>query len=212
MPPSGILFSIFFTFTPIPWAAILCLVLYRYDLSRLFHPLKDRSSTKDWRRVLDDLGIARDGSLTYGKTDRKRRSYFSIQRFWSGIIERNPDVGFYLSVLVIVTSISLFSSLIIRPVLMGMDPLLYSRFGFMISTGFQFVSALPSVFLMQRFLGPFPSPPFRFHLKKNRLGSLLIYEADLNLKSSELTRRSLMPSSPRTELLLRSRQEDLSST
>jgi len=201
MSPSGILFSIFLTNTPVPWTAILCLLLYRHDLSRLLHPLKDRGSTKDWRRVLDDLGIPPEGSLIYRKTDIKCRSHFSIQRFWSGLIEVSPDAGLYLSVLVIVASISLFSSLIVRPVLMGMAPLLYARFSSTISVGFQFLSALPTVFLMQRFLGPFPSPPFKFHLKKNRLGSLLIYETALNLKASEPKSRSPTPASPRTELI-----------
>jgi hypothetical protein len=185
-------FDSLFVYTPIPWVTILCIVLYRHDLSQLVHPFKDRCSIRDWKSVFDVLDISYKTSSTLGKTSGKGRAGFSIGRFQEGILEGHPETRIYASVIIAVTSFSLLSSLIFLPTLTGGEPLHYSRFSLLISTVLQFISALPSVFAMRLCFGPFPSPPSKFHLKKYRLGSLLRYEKTLNhqLTPPETTLRS----------------------
>ena len=168
----------FFIYTPIPYATILCIIQYRHDMSQLIHPLKDRCSLRDWKSVFDDIEIDHKASSSSTKTEGIVG--FSIGRLRLDILERHPDIGFYASVLAIVTIVSLLSSLIAVPVLTGGDSLPYSRFILIISAGLQFLSAIPSTFAMQRYFGPFPSPPGKFHLKKRQPGSLLRYEKTLN--------------------------------
>jgi len=162
----------FFIYTPIPYAVILCIILYRHDLSQLVHPLKDRCSVRDWKSLFDDLEIARK---TSSSSSKKEGNGIRLD-----FLERHPNIGFYLSVLAIVTSVSLLSSLVVVPVLLEGDSLPYSRFILIISAGLQFVSATPSTLAMLQYFGPFPSPPGKFHLKKRRPGSLLRYEETLN--------------------------------
>jgi hypothetical protein len=170
----------FFIFTPIPWATILCIILYRHNLSQIVHPFKDRCSKRDWKSVFDDLDIPHKATSSNGKIDGKGRASFSIDDLRTAIFERHSDIGFYASLVAIVTGISLLTSLIVVPVLIMGGPLFYSRFSLITSAGLQFVSAIPSIFAIQRCFGPFPSPPSKFHLKKRRLGSLLRYEEILN--------------------------------
>ena len=61
----------FFVNTPIPWAAILCIMLYRYDLSQLRHPIKEKCSTSDWKSVFRDLGIVVKERANLSSSDRK---------------------------------------------------------------------------------------------------------------------------------------------
>lgn len=174
--------STVFIYTPIPYAIILCIILYRHDLSQLVHPLKDRCSIRDWKSVFDDLEIAHKAFPSSSKTEGKNGpESFSIECLR---LERHPDIGFYVSVFAIVTIISLLSSLIAVPVFLtgGSSSLPYSHFILIISAGLQFVAAIPSTFAMPRCFGPFPSPPGKFHLKKRRPGSLLRYEKTLNQK------------------------------
>ena len=174
----------FFIYTPIPWAAILCVILYRHDLSQLLHPFKDRSSIKDWKSVFCDLDIPLTVSSSSAKRSAKARVALLIHRLPADFSERYPNIRFYTLVLAMVITSSLLSSLIVVPVLIGGPSLLDSRFAAITSAGLQFVSAFPSIFAMQRHFGPFPSAPGKFHLKKRRLGSLLRYEETLAHSSS----------------------------
>ncbi len=120
--------------------------------------------------MFDDLEIAHKASSSSSKTEGNGTVGFSIERLLLDILEKHPDMGFYASALSIVTSVSLLSSLLAVPVLIGGDSFPYARFILIISVGLQFVSAIPSTFAMQRYFGPFPSPPGKFHLKKRRPG------------------------------------------
>lgn len=151
-----------FVYTPIPWGAVLCIILYRHDLSQLAHPFKDRSSVKDWKSVLQDLGI----------------------NFTADISDRYPNARFYILIIALVAGSSLLSSAMILRILAGYASLLNPRFTMMVSAGLQLVSTLPSVFAMQRYFGSFPAAPNKFHLKKRRLGSLLRYKETLEHSSS----------------------------
>jgi len=44
-------------YLPIPYWAAFLLLLYRHDLSRLFHPVRDDGSLRNWWAVLSHLGI-----------------------------------------------------------------------------------------------------------------------------------------------------------
>ena len=175
MPLSSI--SLFIS-TPIPWATILCIVLYRHDLSQLVHPMKDRCSIRDWKSVLDDLDIPpKKSSMPPNRGEKAARADFSIfERFRAGILEKHPDMGYYAMTLAIVSTVSLLSSFVIVPLLVGQSSILFSRFSLIFSAVFQFVSAIPSIFAMERCFGPFPSPSRKYHLQKRRQGSLVRYE------------------------------------
>ena len=165
-----------FLYTPIPWATILLVFLYRHDLSQLFHPIKDRSSVKDWKSMLQYLDIDLETS-SLGKPRGKPGRVF-LHKLRARISERYPNTRFYILVLAIVASSSLLSSLI------GAALFLNLRFAVLAQVGLQFVSSSPSIFAMKSYFGPFPSGPHKYYLKRKRLGSLLRYGETLDRSSS----------------------------
>lgn len=173
-----------FVYTPFPWVAVLCIILYRHDLSQLFHPFKDRCSVKDVKSVFQILQIPIKGSSTLGRVGERNRTVVCVKRLRTDILERFPNEGFYALVLATVACSSLLSTLIVVPALFGGASFFNSRFGGLVSAGFQIVSALPSIFAMQRHFGPFPSAPNKFHLRKRRLGSLVRYQETLKRAST----------------------------
>lgn len=181
------LFSFFFVYTPFPWVAILCIILYRHDLSQVFHPFKERCSIKDIKSVLQNLEIPLVNSSNFGSLVVKRRAVFCVGRLRTNISERFPSTGLYAVVLVIVASSSLLSTFIVEPVLFGRTAsfFLNSRFDGIVLVGFQIVSALPTTIAMQQYFGPFPSTPNKYHLRKRRLGSLVRYQENLSKSSSQ---------------------------
>ena len=56
-----------FLYTPFPYWGVFVLVLYRHDLSRLFHPFRDDGSPIKWWSVLNHMGL-----LGTGKAERPR--------------------------------------------------------------------------------------------------------------------------------------------
>jgi hypothetical protein len=56
-----------FLYLPIPYWAAFLLLLYRHDLSRLFHPVKDNGSSRNWWSVLSHLGILEAGVRRPGR-------------------------------------------------------------------------------------------------------------------------------------------------
>jgi hypothetical protein len=164
-------FLSFFVNTPIPWAAILCIILYRHDLSQIMHPVKERNSMRDWILVFRDLGItAKQSSTNDDHSGRKRGRIVSlIRRFSEDVTERYPNTRFYCFIIAIVVCSSLIASLVFGWVFLD------SRFGALILAVAQFSCALPLVFAMQRYFGSSPSAPFKYHLKSRRTGSLLRY-------------------------------------
>ena len=166
-----------FTFTPLPWALILCLVLYRHNLSQLFHPVREMRSIRDWKQMFRYLEISIDGSSNSREFERS-----NIPSIWKDLSERYPNTKFYISV---IASIAILSSASSAVILTGSLSFIDPRLTFLLAAGLQSASSLPSIFLMQRHFGSFPSPPFRFHLKKSRSGSLLKYESILRTLDSE---------------------------
>ena len=162
-----------FIHTPLPWSIVLCLVLYRHNLSQLLHPVKERCSIEDWKRVFQYLEIP-FGEPSYLENEGKVRAVSN------NISERYPNIKFYASVFVIIALASTISSAVI---LTGSLSFLNPRLSLLLSSGLQFVSAIPSAFAMQRYFGLFPSPPYKFHLKKNRMGSLIKYADPPNTSS-----------------------------
>jgi len=57
-----------FLYLPIPYWAAFLLLLYRHDLSRLFHPVRDDGSLGNWWAVLSHLGILDAGVRKPGRT------------------------------------------------------------------------------------------------------------------------------------------------
>jgi len=57
-----------FLYLPIPYWAAFLLLLYRHDLSRLFHPVRDDGSLRNWWAVLSRLGILDAGVRRPGRT------------------------------------------------------------------------------------------------------------------------------------------------
>lgn len=161
--------SFLFTHTPLPWAAILCLLLYRHNLSLLLHPSRERSSIRDWKQVFQYLEIPFEDSSASEESQRSK-----VLIILKSIHERYPNIKFYTFGLSSIAIFSIISSSAV--ILTGGPSFINSHYTFLVAAGLQFLSALPSIFLMQRRFGTFPSPPYRFHLKKSRAGSLLKYE------------------------------------
>jgi hypothetical protein len=169
------LFSLF-VYTPFPWIATLCIFLYRHDLSRLFHPFKDRCSIRDFKFVFQNLEIPFKESSSLVRVGGKSRAAVWVMHIRANISERFPSAELYALVLIVVAGSSLLSNLIIAPMLFGGESsFLNPKFDGLVSAGFQIVSALPTSFAMQRYFGPFPSAPNKYHLRKRRLGSLVRY-------------------------------------
>ena len=55
-------------YLPIPYWGAFLLLLYRHDLSRLFHPVRDDGSLRNWWAVLSHLGILDAGVRRPGRT------------------------------------------------------------------------------------------------------------------------------------------------
>jgi hypothetical protein len=53
--------EVVFLYLPIPYWAAFALLLYRHDLSRLLHPVRDDGSLRNWWAVLSYLGILDKG-------------------------------------------------------------------------------------------------------------------------------------------------------
>ena len=51
------LLEAFFLYAPLPYWLVFTLVLYRHDLSRLLHPIRDDGSARNWWVVLNHLGL-----------------------------------------------------------------------------------------------------------------------------------------------------------
>lgn len=164
-------------YTPIPWTVILCIILYRHDLSQLKHPVKERNSTMVWESVFLDLGIPL-GQPVKGDVKEKAGIGHLLHYFSEYIADRYPNAAFYGLITTIIFCSSIISSFLLGP------SFLDSRFGLLMLVGLQFLSALPAILALQRYFGPFPSPPFRYHLKRRRVGSLLRYEDALKSRKS----------------------------
>lgn len=161
--------ALLFVYTPIPWTVILCIILYRHDLAQLKHPVKERNSTREWKLVFLDLGIP-SRQTTNVSIKGKSGMMHLIHCASEYIADRYPNTTFYGLVITIITCSSMISSLLLAPSFID------SRVGLLMLIGLQFLSAIPLIPGLQRYFGPFPSPPFRYHLKRRRGGSLLRYD------------------------------------
>ena len=54
--------EVVFLYLPMPYWAGFLLLLYRHDLSRLLHPVRDDGSLRNWWAVLNYLGILDKGA------------------------------------------------------------------------------------------------------------------------------------------------------
>ena len=154
---------------------ILCLVLYRHNLSQLIHPVKERCSIKDWKDVFAYLEISIDQPNSTKKYNRSK-----VRTILDDISEGYPSIKFYTFAIALTSILSIISSEFALRVSLSFN----SHFTYLLFPLVQLVSSVPSIFAMQRFFGSFPTPPYKFHLKKNRTGSLLKYTPDLNRKDN----------------------------
>jgi hypothetical protein len=72
-PPEGI-----FLYLPFPYWAVFVLVLYRHDLSRLFHPFKDDGSPIKWWSVLNHMGLLGTGKAARPRSIRGVLPYLAL--------------------------------------------------------------------------------------------------------------------------------------
>jgi hypothetical protein len=72
-PPEGI-----FLYLPFPYWAVFVLVLYRHDLSRLFHPFKDDGSSIKWWSVLNHMGLLGTGKAARPRSIRGVLPYLAL--------------------------------------------------------------------------------------------------------------------------------------
>jgi hypothetical protein len=101
-----------FLYTPFPYWGVFVLVLYRHDLSRLFHPFRDDGSPINWWSVLNHLDL-----LDPEKATRKpaRRDYLpylvylavssAVSLSW--VLRLFPPIWYYLIIVQGVSAIVL---------------------------------------------------------------------------------------------------------
>ena len=72
-PPEGI-----FLYLPFPYWGVFVLVLYRHDLSRLFHPFRDHGSPIKWWSVLNHMGLLGTGKAARPRSIRGVLPYLAL--------------------------------------------------------------------------------------------------------------------------------------
>jgi hypothetical protein len=89
-----------FLYTPLPYVGIFILVLYRHDLSRLFHPFKDDGRLRSWWSVLNYLDLL-DKERAAKRPGRKVLPYVVVLAFsatvsLSWVLKLFPPLWYYL--------------------------------------------------------------------------------------------------------------------
>jgi hypothetical protein len=67
-----------FLYTPFPYWGVFVLVLYRHDLSRLFHPFRDHGSPIKWWSVLNHMGLLGTGKAARPRSIRGVLPYLAL--------------------------------------------------------------------------------------------------------------------------------------
>ena len=130
-----------FLYLPLPYWAVFVVLLYRHDLSRLFHPFRDGGSKRSWWMVLNRLGLLDKERAAHGGPGRK------------------GEVLPYFVLLAVAAAVSLSWVLKVFP------PFYYYR---VIVQG---VSAVALTAATVRYLGQPPRRPYVDVLRYPRLGS-----------------------------------------
>jgi hypothetical protein len=105
--------EVFFFFLPLPYWAIFVIGLYRHDLSRVFHPVRDDGSLRNWWLVLSYLGLleAEQAAHRPGRSGEFLRylGYLavSIGASLSWVLGPFPPIWYYLIIFQIVSAIAL---------------------------------------------------------------------------------------------------------
>jgi hypothetical protein len=150
------------TLTPLVQALFVYIVLYRYDLSRVLHPMYERRGDREWRRVLTGLGLIIQADEKQEKRKEKEREVAVPVRAVS------------LGAVVLISTILIDA--VITPVLSASLPV-FSRIPILsvvTQALLQFIPAFIALIGMARFwLGPIPVPPYKYALPGKRLGSLV---------------------------------------
>jgi len=143
------------TLTPLFQTFIAYIVMYRHDLSRLFHPIHERSSDRDWRRVLSSLGLI-------PKQEKKEKE----------IVISAKSMSLVVAVLISTVLVDV----VVAPVILASFPasLMHTIFPALTQALLQFIPAfIAMIGLANLWLGPVPVPPHRYTLPQKRPGSLL---------------------------------------
>jgi hypothetical protein len=147
------------TLTPLFQTFITYIVMYRHELSRLFHPIYERRDDKDWRRVLSDLKLI-------PKQEKKDK-------------ERTVTVVIPVKVISLVVAVlipTILVDVVITPVILASLPafLNHTFLPVLIQALLQFIPAfIAMIGLARLWLGPIPVPPHKYALPQKRPGSLL---------------------------------------
>jgi hypothetical protein len=94
--------EVVFLYLPIPYWSAFVLVIYRHDFSRLFHPVRDDGSLRNWWLVLNHLGLLAAEPITRrpgrGKELLPHVVYFSVSTgvSISWVLRIFPPVWCYL--------------------------------------------------------------------------------------------------------------------
>ena len=70
--------EVIFLYLPLPYWAVFLLLLYRHDLSRLFHPFRDDGSPIKWWSVLNRMGLLGTGKATRPHSIRGVLPYLAL--------------------------------------------------------------------------------------------------------------------------------------
>ena len=153
------------TLTPLVQTLFVYIVLYRYDLSRVLHPMYERRGDREWRRVLTGLGLIIQADAKQEKKRKKERRE---------VVVAVPVRAVSLGAVVLISTILIDA--VVTPVLSASLPV-FSRIPILsvvTQALLQFIPAFIALIGMARFwLGPIPVPPYKYALPTKRLGSLV---------------------------------------
>jgi hypothetical protein len=147
-------------YTPAVQIGVLYLFLYRHDLLRFLHPLKEKRGPNAWAETFLQLGVLKE---------REALKLTDIE----GAERNKGKVAFALKLVLPSAFLWFLSIWLFLPVLGSALPSL-SRFGPSLLLLLQFIpAAYLLAFLRQNYLGPLPIPPHRSTLPLPRMSSMV---------------------------------------
>ncbi|MDG7022973.1 MAG: hypothetical protein JRN45_00470 [Nitrososphaerota archaeon] len=153
-------------YTPLIWWLVVYFFLFRHELSRLLHPIRERRGLKDWVAVLSDLRLIDSASPALQEEGK--------EKWW----RKSRTTHLLLSSLVLWLSAVLVSNFVdISQTLPGGFPygLLKALLPSLFLFALQALPAIPLIILTYRYCGPRPVKKEEMQLSKNRKGSLIRY-------------------------------------
>ncbi len=154
--PVGLVVVVCLLYTPLLQLLVLYAIFYRHELSRLAHPLKERTGTAAWADALQQLALPRPGELKMmpSAADPRAMKYLLRVVAPAALLGALCPELFLPAILALVPALSIVKG-----------PLLFLL---------QFIPAAYFIaFLRLDYLGPIPIPRHRATLPLPRMSSMV---------------------------------------